>query len=191
MPNNKVTYGLKNVYYSKATEGTDGKWTFTTPVTLPGAQEFTNDIVGGSTNVNADDQIILSLSQLAGRTLTLKLTELTDEFKVDILGYKKLTNGNIVEITNAQPVTFALGFEIQGDLKARRIWFYLCSVTPINESSKTKADSIEVNAITLNITSKPIAINSKYSTTHVTSCLGDANYETFLTVAPVVPTIEE
>src|SRR5574344_204598 len=191
MPNNKVTYGLKNVYYSKATEGTDGKWTFITPVSLPGAQEFTNDIVGGSTNVNADDQIILSLSQLAGRTLTLKLTELTDEFKVDILGYKKLTNGNIVEITNAQPVTFALGFEIQGDLKARRIWFYLCSVTPINESSKTKADSIEVNAITLNITSRPIAINSKYSTTNVTSCLGDANYETFLTVAPVVTTIEE
>lgn len=189
MANNKVTYGLKNVYYSVATESGNGEWTYKTPVRLPGAQEFTNDIIGGSTNVNADDTTIATLNSLSGRTLTLKLTELTDEFKTDILGYKKLANGNLVEITNAESVTFALGFEIQGDAKARRVWFYLCSVTPINESSKSKTDSVEVNAITLNITARPIAIDDSNYTTHVTATFGDSNYETFLTQAPVLPSL--
>lgn len=191
MANNKITYGLKNVYYSVAKENESGVWTFATPVKLPGAQEFSNDIIGGSTNVNADDTTIATLNSLSGRTLTLKLTELTDEFKVDVLGYKKLTNGNLVEITNAEPTTFALGFEIQGDVKARRVWFYLCSVSPISEASKTKTDSVEVNAITLNITARPIAIDDSHYTTHVTASLGDSNYATFLTTAPTLPTLGE
>jgi len=190
MPNNKVTFGLTNVHYSKATQGIDGTWTFTTPVRLYGAQEITSDIVGGSTSVYADDAVIATLVQNAGRTISLKMTEISDEFKVDILGYKKLTNGNLVEITNAEVVTFALGCEFQGDAKARRVWFYLCNVTPINEASKSKADSVEANAITLNITARPIEINSKYSTTHVTSCYGDSNYATFLTSIPELPVIE-
>jgi phi13 family phage major tail protein len=190
MPNNKVTFGLTNVHYSKATQGTDGTWTFATPVRLYGAQEITSDIVGGSTSVYADDVVIATLVQNAGRTISLKITEISDDFKVDILGYKKLTNGNLVEITNADVVTFALGCEFQGDAKARRVWFYLCSVTPINEASKSKADSVEANAITLSITARPIEINSKYSTTHVSSCYGDSNYATFLTSIPELPVIE-
>ncbi|MDL2292541.1 hypothetical protein LJC17_03015 [Acholeplasma sp. OttesenSCG-928-E16] len=191
MANNKVTFGLTNVHYSIATQGADGTWSYANPVRLIGAQEFTSDIVGGNSQVYADDAVIATLIQNAGRTISLKVTELTDEFKVDILGYKKLTNGNLVEITNASVVTFALGIEFQGDVKARRTWFYLCTVTPINEASKTKGDSVEANAITLNITARPIDINAKYKTTHITSCLGDANYANFLTSAPELPEITE
>lgn len=191
MPNNKVTFGLTNVHYSKATQDNDLEWSFATPVRLYGAQEITSDIVGGSTAVYADDSVIATLVQNAGRTITLKVTEISDEFKVDILGYKRLENGNLVEITNAQVQTFALGCEFQGDAKARRVWFYLCTVTPINEASKSKADSVEANAITLNITARPIEINNKYSTTHTTACLGDSNYATFLTQAPVLPVISD
>lgn len=188
MANNKVTFGLTNVYYSKATIGTSGAWEFATPVRLPGAQEFTSDIVGGSTAVYADDSVIYTLIQNAGRTLTLKLSELTDEFKVDILGYKKLESGNLIEIANAPVVTFALGMEFQGDVKARRVWFYLCTVTPIGESSKTKADSVEANSVTLNITVRPIE-SGDYLITNAVSSKGDSNYATFLTSAPVVPVI--
>ena len=190
MANNKVTFGLTNVHYSLATQGNDGTWTFTAPVRLIGAQEFTSDIVGGSTPVYADDSVIATLVQNAGRTVTLKLTELSDEFKTDILGYKKLENGNLVEINNAPVKTFALGVEFQGDAKARRVWFYLCTVTPISESSKSKTDSVEANAITLNITARPIQTGN-YLTTHVISSVGDSNYGTFLDVAPVLPVIEE
>lgn len=191
MSNNKVTFGLTNVHYSIATQGADSTWSFDTPIRLIGAQEFTSDIVGGKQEVYADDQVIATLIQNAGRTISLKVTELSDEFKVDILGYKKLTNGNIVEITNAPVVTFALGVEFQGDVKARRTWFYLCTATPINEASRTKGDSVEANSISLNITARPIDINSRFRTTHITACLGDSNYATFLTNSPELPEISE
>lgn len=191
MSNNKVTFGLTNVHYAIATQSADGTWEYAAPVRLNGAQEFTSDIVGGKQEVYADDQVIATLIQNAGRTISLKVTDLSDDFKIDILGYKKLTNGNIVEITNAPVTTFALGVEFQGDLKARRTWFFLCTTTPINEASKTKGDSVEANSITLNITARPIDINAKYKTTHITACLGDSNYSTFLTNSPELPNIME
>jgi len=188
MANNKITYGLRNVHYSIATQGTDGTWTFATPIVLPGTQEFSSDIVGGSTSVYADDIVIANLVQNAGRTLTLKLTELTEEFKINILGYKRLTNGNLVEVANAAVVTFALGLEFQGDTKARRAWFYLCNVTPISESTKSKTDSAEANAVTLNITARPIEVGDSL-VTNVVAAVGDSNYSNFLTTAPTLPVL--
>ena len=135
MPNNKITFGLRNVHYSIATQDNNGNWSFDTPV------------AGGSTNVYADDTLYASLVQNAGRTLTLKFTEIPDNFKTAVLGYKTLANGNLVEIANAPVVTFALGFEFQGDAKARRVWYYLCSVTPIAEATKSKADSMKLAMI--------------------------------------------
>ena len=188
--NNIVSFGLRNVHYAKATQADDGTWSFATPVALPGAQEFNSDVIGGSTTVRADDIVVAQLNQNGGRTLTLKVTELTDEFKIDILGYKKTAEGNLVEITNAPVVTFALGVEFQGDVKARRVWYYLCNVTPINEATKTKSESIEANAITLNITVRPIAIDEENYTTHAIASKGDSNYESFLSTAPVLPEVE-
>jgi phi13 family phage major tail protein len=130
--NNIVTFGLRNVHYSLASTVDGETWTYATPVALPGAQEFSSQLIGGTTNVNADDTIVHQLVSNSGRTITLTLTELTDEFKKNILGYKETTEGNLVEITNAAPVTFALGFEIQGDVKARRVWYFLCTATPVS-----------------------------------------------------------
>ncbi|MCH3976411.1 MAG: phage tail protein [Bacilli bacterium] len=188
MPNNKITFGLRNVHYAIGSQENNGSWSFDTPVSLPGAQEFSSEVVGGSTNVYADDTLYASLVQNAGRTLTLKFTEIPDEFKVDILGYKRLANGNLVEIANAPVVTFALGFEFQGDLKARRVWYYLCSVTPIGESTKSKADSIEANSVSLTITARPIEVGD-HLVTNCVSAKGDSNYTNFLTTAPAIPEI--
>ena len=163
MSNNIITYGLKNVHYSKATYNeSDDSWGYATPVELKGAQEFSSDLIGGSSSVYADDQVVATLNQNAGRTITLKLTEITDEFKTDILGYKK----------------------------ARRVWFYLCTCAPINEATKSKTESVEANSISLTITARPIAIDDNNSTTHVTASKGDANYDTFLTTAPSLPVIK-
>ena len=191
MSNNIVTFGLKNVHYSIATLNTaDGSYTFASPVELPGAQEFSSEIIGSSSQVYADDKVVATLNQNAGRTITLKLTELTDEFKKNILGYKEAENGNLVEITNASLVTFALGFEIQGDVKARRTWIYLCTCAPISESTKSKSDSVEANAISLSITARPIKIDDNNYTTLVSATKEDGNYETFLTSAPSLPVIK-
>ncbi|MFA5442854.1 MAG: major tail protein [Bacilli bacterium] len=190
MSNNKVTFGLKNVHYSIATQNANGDWVFVTSTPLPGAQELSTEIIGGSQSVYADDAVIATLVQNAGRTITLKLSELSDEFKVDILGYKLLQNGNLVEINNALVKTFALGFEFQGDAKGRRVWFYLCSVTPIAEATKTKGESVEANSITLNIIARPIEVGN-YLVTHVIANVGDTNYVEFLSSIPELPLISE
>lgn len=188
--NNIVSYGLRNVHYSVATQGEDGTWTFATPVAFHGAQEFSSTLIGGSTSVRADDIVVAQLNQNGGRTLSLKVTEVPDEFKKDILGYKETTEGNLVEITNAPVVTFALGVEYQGDVKARRVWYYLCNVTPIDESTKSNAESVEANAITLTITVRPISIDEDNFTTHSIASKGDTNYEAFLTTAPTLPVLK-
>jgi len=190
MANNKITFGLRNVHYSIATLSDSGEWSLAEPKALSGAQEFTSDVIGSSTPIYADDTVIATLNQNAGRTITLKVTEVPDDFKVDVLGYKKLENGNLVEIANADVVTFSLGMEFQGDIKARRVWFYLCTVTPINESSKSKSESVEANAITLNITARPIEVGNDNLVTFVSSSKGDDNYDTFLTTVPKLPEVK-
>ncbi len=91
--NNIVTFGLKNVHYAKATQGTDGAWSFTTPSKLAGAQEFTSDIIGGSTPVYADDQVVANSfvgdlkerKNIANRALVEKLCALGFEMDYDEL----------------------------------------------------------------------------------------------------------
>lgn len=184
---NKVSFGLTNVYYSKITN-TTGVDVYDVPSRLFGAQEFSSEVIGGSERIYADDSVIATLSQNAGRNITLKLTELDDDFKTNILGYVKLTNGNLVEVTNAKIQKFALGFEFQGDVESRRVWFYKCSVTPINEATKTKGESAEANSITLSIVAEPVAIGN-YLITHVVAHKSDDNYPSFLSTKPELPVI--
>ena len=185
--NNKITFGLTNVHYSLATQDVDGTWTFTLPKRLIGAQEITTEAIGGSTQVYADDKVIATLVSNSGTTVSLKFTEIDDEFKKDIFGFKTDTNGNIVEVINNETKTFALGYEIQGDSKARRIWYYLCTATPSGDASKSKADSIEANSISLAITARPIESGDNL-VIRVIASVGDTNYTTFLTTAPALPT---
>lgn len=186
MPN-KITFGLRNVHYALATFG-EGTWSFEAPKPLEGAQEFSSELVGGTSQVYADDKIYHTLVSNSGATITLKLTELSDEFKKDIFGYAEDSNKNLVEVTNAVVKTFALGYEIQGDSKARRVWYFLCTATPVGQSTKSKADSIEANSVSLTITARPIEVNDK-EVLRVIASKGDTNYETFFDSVEL-PTIE-
>lgn len=185
---NKITFGLRNVHYALATFAED-TWTFDTPKDLIGAQEFSSELVGGTTQVYADDKIFHTLVSNSGATITLKLTELSDEFKKDIFGYALDSNNNLVEVVNADVKTFALGYEIQGDSKARRVWYFLCTATPVGQATKSKADSIEANSVSLTITARPIEVNDK-EVLRVIASKGDSNYESFFDKV-TLPTIEE
>ena len=184
---NKVTFGLTNVHYALATQGVDGSWSFATPIRLEGAQEITTEAIGGSSQVYADDKVIATLVSNSGSNVSLKFTEIDETFKKDIFGFLEDTNGNLVEILNAETKTFALGYEIQGDVKARRIWYFLCTATPSGDASKSKADSIEANSITLNVTARPIESGDN-QILRVIAGMGDTNYTGFLTQTPALPT---
>jgi phi13 family phage major tail protein len=183
---NKITFGLNNVHYALATLSPDGVWSFAEPKALIGAQELSAQVIGGTTDVYADDKVIGTLVSNAGTTLTLKMSELSDDFKKDIFGWEDDVSGNLYEVTNAKTVTFALGYEIQGDAKARRTWYYLCTAAHTGDASKTKSDSPEANSISLTITVRPIETGDKLILRRIAS-FGDTNYDTFLTTAPALP----
>ena len=132
---NKITFGLRNVHYALATFAED-TWTFDTPKDLIGAQEFSSELVGGTTQVYADDKIFHTLVSNSGATITLKLTELSDEFKKDIFGYALDSNNNLVEVVNADVKTFALGYEIQGDSKIVKLEESGISYAQLHQSDK-------------------------------------------------------
>ena len=184
---NKVTFGLEHCYYSVITENADGSLTFATPKRMKNATEFSASIIGGKLDVHADNQVIVTLSNYSGQDLTFSATEIGDDFKEDILGYVRAASGELVEVTNAPTKKFALGIQIQGDSKARRVWYYNVSTTPFAESSKTTTDSIEVNAPQLAMTAKPVEVGDKKVLRGIVY-QGESKYDTFLSTSPVLPT---
>ena len=184
---NKVSFGLTNVYYSKIIIENDVE-NYAPPTRLYGAQEFSSEVIGGSERIYADDSVIATLTQNAGRNITLKLSELDNDFKTNILGYIGLANGNLIEVANNKTEKFALGFEFQGDVESRRVWFYKCSATPINEATKSKAESAEANSISLSIVAEPVPVGNLL-VTHVVAHKKDDNYSSFLTSLPELPVI--
>ena len=185
---NKVTFGLKNVHYAVATPNEDDTWTFSEPKRLIGAQELTAEVIAGKTDVYADDRILATLVSNSGSTITLKLTELDDDFKVDALGFARDINGNLIELVTHKIKTFALGYEIQGDAKARRIWYFLCTASPVGDSTKSKAESIEPNSVSLTITARSVEVGN-HSVIRTIAKFGDSNYGSFFTAVPGLPSI--
>lgn len=125
MSNNMVTFGLRNVCYS-VIQNNNGNISYSKSKKLPYAQEMSIDLKGGTSSTFADDKICAMFNIVAGYTMTMKLTNLSDEFKIDILGYKYDKNNNLVETNKTIPVPFAIGHEISGDVKKRRVLHLFC-----------------------------------------------------------------
>ena len=80
-----------------------------------------------------------------------------DEFRIDIFGEKKDDNNVLVENVNTESVEFALGFDIDGDVKTTRFWFYSCTATRPSTESKTTEDTKEPTTDTLTVSCAPLS----------------------------------
>ena len=135
MGENKVRFGLKNVYYSKLTESADNtNNTFATPVAIPGAVSLTIDANVVNNKFHADNIVYYQNMANNGYSGTLEMARFNDTFMKDIFGETlDNTTKTLIEKAGVQPNPFALLFQIEGD--ANEELYVLYRVVPTSKPS--------------------------------------------------------
>lgn len=160
MAENKIKYGLKNVYYAKATIASDGSATYSTPVAFPGAVSLSLSPQGETSPFYADNIAYWIGVSNTGYEGDLEMARVIDSFKTDILGYKRDNKDVIFEDANANPEHFALIFQFEGDQKATRHVMYNCTAARPDAAGNTKSESIEPQTETVTITATSIYVST-------------------------------
>lgn len=153
---NKVHFGLKNVYYSIITY-TDGVPSWGTPVHVPGAVSMTLSKENVETDFYADDVKYYHVATNNGYTGSLEMADFPVSMREAIWNQTVTETGKmLVEDVDANPVEFALMFEIDGDQAPDRYCVYRCQAARPDIAGATKGDSVDVQTQTADLTVMPV-----------------------------------
>lgn len=131
---NKVMFGLKNVYYAKW----DGE-KYLLPVPIPGAVNMALNAEGEMEKFYADDVVYYVANQNNGYSGDLEVALYPDQMLQDIWGYElSATDKVLTENANVEPASFALLFQISGDVTNSHYAMYACTASRPGINAKTK-----------------------------------------------------
>lgn len=156
MAENKVNFGIENVYYAVLTEGTTNSWA--TPVHVPGAVSITLDSNTTSTPFYADNITYYSSFANNGYTGTLEMARIPEGMLKDIWGIEESNADKVIyEKSGIQPKPFALLFEKDGDQQDDLYCLYRVIPTSkpsegtstIEDSATPVTQSFDFNALPL------------------------------------------
>jgi len=194
----KVFYGLSNVHYAPLTETTDEQGNVVTsygvPKKWPGAVNMQLDPSGNPTFFSADNIAYYALANNRGYEGDFESAMIPEDIKIDTLGETEDDNGLIVETDKDQISYFALMFEFQTDISARRYCFYkvcLASRPAVASNTVDVNGDLEVKTETVSFRAVPRtdAVNIDGVEKHlIKACTGkntDAQaYANFYTAVP-------
>ena len=150
MPENteaKVFYGLSNVHYAPLTETTNDQGnvvtSYGTPKKWPGAVNMQLDPSGNPTFFSADNIAYYALANNRGYEGDYECAAIPDDVQIDTLGRTKDDNGLIVETDKDEVSYFALMFEFETDISARRYCFYKVCLA---QRPSVKSETVDVNS---------------------------------------------
>lgn len=157
-PENKVKFGLSNVYYAVQTVGSNGKITFGTPKRYPGAVSLSLNSQGDKTKFYAENVAYYVAAANDGYEGDFEAALMPDSFAVDVLGENlDETDQVLVEDASVEGNAFALLFQFEGDKHGTRHVLYNCTASRPTVAGKTTTNTKEPDTTTLTITAAPMA----------------------------------
>ena len=177
---NKVFYGLSNAHYVPITEmGANGP-TYGTPVHFPGSVAWGPEPEGESTPFRADNIDYFISPGNNGYSGDWEVARVIDAFAKDVYGMEEGTNGELVEVVQAEAKPFALIVQIEGDKSASRWVYPYCTAERSSAEHGTTDDgTIEPGTETIPVKVRPVKCGNKMITRYRISA--DAtNYDTIL-----------
>ena len=149
---NKIKYGISRCYYAVATIASNGSATYGSPKALPGAVSISLEAQGDTNPFYADNIVYYTSVANNGYQGDLELAKLPEDFLKDCLGYAADANGVLYEDAGAPVVHFALMFQFEGDVSAKRHIMYNCVASRPSVSGQTKTENIEPQTETVTLT---------------------------------------
>lgn len=187
---NKVRFGLKNVHVAFRLPDALGVPTWDTPIAIPGAIGFKPSAEGDSMKQFADNGPYFTATTNNGYTADLEMALIPDEVVAKMLNYITDDAGGLVEDADALPAAFALMFQVEGDVSARKTVYYECTAARPEREEKTKEASIAPGSDVLKLTIVPIevaGVNTPKATLEL-SATNQTEYDAFFD-AVYVPVI--
>lgn len=185
MANNKVEFGISNLYVGTYTVGTTGSVTMGTPYHQAGAVSFSPEEQSENNIFYADN--VAYWSGYTGGTFEgdLEVALFDDTFKTQYLGYVSKGDGGIAQVKNATKPNVYIAFQVEGDQDPRRVIMYNCSLGGITREYNTEEDSIEPATETIAVT---IAGDNTSGVSMVSYKKGVSGYSTLFTNPPAPTT---
>lgn len=157
-PENKVKYGLKNVYYAELIEGENGEISFGEPQPIRGAVNLSLAAQGDQEIFYADDTAYYTTSANDGYQGDLEVAIIPDHFRQTVLGETlHATDKVLIENAATEGKRFALLYQISGDQRASLRVLYNCKASRPSENGSTNNKSRQPKTDTLTITASPLA----------------------------------
>ena len=156
---NKVQFNLKNVHYAKIITAKEvgGTPEFGDVKAIPGAVKLTLDQQGSVSPFYADGITFYNAVANNGYGGDLEVARYPDEMLQDIWGFELNTDKVLVENANVEPASFALLYQIDGDVNEDYYVLYNCTGTRPGIGSETNTDTKTPQTRTSTISATPLA----------------------------------